>query len=184
MSEQALSVFSLEGYLDWEESQPLRHELVGGRAYVMSGGTERHGIMQGVIYELIAPGARSRGCRPFGPDRKLVTPSGDAYYPDAMICCGPATDVLYETDACLVFEVLSASTRVIDKREKLRSYQDLASIEAYIVVEPDMRRIEVATWPGGELGWEVLGPGEIFRTSFGILDLDGIYDQLDATAST
>lgn len=54
-----------------------------------------------------------------------------------------------------------------------------------MVVEPDVRRIEVARWAvGGELTWEVLGPGGTLVTSLGRWDLDGIYDLIDATAST
>jgi hypothetical protein len=80
--------------------------------------------------------------------------------------------------------VLSPTTRATDKREKLARYAGLPSIEAYVLVEPDIRRIEVARWPGGELQWDALGPGDTLDTPYGSWDLDAIYDVIDAVATT
>ncbi len=88
---------------------------------------------------------------------------------------------MYESDASLVVEVLSASTGDIDKREKALAYGTLPSILMYLVVEPDMRHIEVARWSEGVISWERFGPGESLSTPFGVWDLDGIYDTVDQT---
>lgn len=174
---------SLSEYLDWEEAEPARHELVGGRTYAMSGGTERHELMVAYLFSLVSPVAYAAGCRPFAEGRKLEVPSGDLYYPDLLVVCGPAGTNLYETDASFIVEVLSPSTRGTDRRERLRGYQVLASIQAYAMVEPDIRRIEVARWRDGEVAWSSYGPGDIIDTPYGTWALDGIYDAIDSMAT-
>ena len=185
VSEQAITALTFAEFLAWEERQPERHEYVGGRAYVMSGGTERHSLMAGHLAALLTPAARAQGCRTFRADRRLRVQSGDVYYPDVMVVCGKAADVQYEADATLVIEVLSPSTRAQDRREKLRQYGSLPSIIAYLVVEPDVRRVEVAHWDAaGEIIWTTLAPGDQLTTPYGVWDLDAIHDQVDADATT
>lgn len=178
-----MEAMGLSDYLVWEETQPTKHELVGGRIYAMSGGTQRHGLMAGYLFSLVAPVAYAAGCRPFAEGRKLQVPAGDLYYPDLLVVCGPSGTDLYETDASFVVEVLSPSTRAIDRREKLRGYQMLASIQAYAMVEPDIRRIELARWQDSEVTWASYGPGDIFETPYGTWALDGIYDAIDSMAT-
>ena len=71
MSEQSVTTLTLGECVAWEEHQPERHELVGGRAYAMTGGTERHGLMAGHLFTLLAAGAAPKRCRTFHSDRKL-----------------------------------------------------------------------------------------------------------------
>lgn len=185
MSEQAVTALTQAEFLAWEERQPERHELVGGRTYAMSGGTERHSLMAGHLAALLTPAARTTGCRTFRADRKLRVASGDVYYPDVLVVCGKAAAVQYEADATLVVEVLSPSTRSQDRREKLRQYGTLQSISHYLIVEPDVRRIEVARWDSHrELIWMTLGPGDQLTTPYGTWDVDGIYDVVDSDATT
>ncbi|MGH9120461.1 MAG: Uma2 family endonuclease [Acidimicrobiales bacterium] len=179
----SLAVMSVADYLPWEESQPTRHELVGGRAYAMSGGSERHGLMSAFLFSLVASGAYAAGCRPFSEGRKLRVAAGDLYYPDLLVVCGPAGNDLYETDATFVVEVLSPSTRSIDRREKLRGYQTLPSIQAYAMVEPDVRRIEVARWTADEVAWVAYGDGDIFDVPYATWSVDSIYETIDSMAT-
>ncbi len=183
MSEQSAEVLTLAEFVAWEEAQEARHELVGGKAYAMAGGDERHSILKDHLGEVISPMARQHGCRPFGSDRRLVVPSGSAYYPDFMVCCGPPPNRQYEHDAVLVIEVLSPSTRAIDRREKLQNYAMLPSIHTYVLAEPDLRRFQVVTWTEKTPVWTELGPGDLLNTPFGVVSLDAVYDVVDATSA-
>ncbi len=89
VSEQAVTALTLAEFFAWEERQPERHELVGGRTYAMSGGTERHSLMAGHLAALLTPAARTNGCRTFRADRKLRVASGDVYYPDVLVVSEP-----------------------------------------------------------------------------------------------
>jgi Uma2 family endonuclease len=43
----------------------------------------------------------------------------------------------------MIVEVLSASTARIDRREKLLAYQSLPSVQTYLLVEQDLKRVEL-----------------------------------------
>lgn len=170
-------------FLRHEHASQRRHELVGGRIYVMSGGSERHDLVAGLVYEALAPGARSAGCRPFTSNR-LVKMANAAYYPDAMVVCGPAADRHWERDADFLVEVLSPSTRDVDRREKAAAYATLPSPRGYLLVDPDQRRMELATKGPDGLRWQAYGPGHVVFTPFGPLVVDDLYDAVDRTATT
>jgi hypothetical protein len=59
------------------------------------------------------------------------------------------------------------------------------SISRYVIVEPDVRHIEVAHWDTDrELTWTTLGPGDQLSTAFGTWAVDEIYDWVDDVATT
>lgn len=182
---EAIAFTSLDDFLDGEERGERRHELVGGRVYAMAGGSERHDLAAGLLYEVLAAGARARGCRPFTSNRLVRTRSGNAYYPDVMVACGPAPHRHYETDPALVVEVLSPSTANVDRREKAVAYTEAASLRLFVLVDPDTRRMELARPANGAIDtWEVCGPGDVLATELGDIDVDAVYDMIDRTATT
>jgi Uma2 family endonuclease len=182
---EAIAVISFDGFLEREQRSERRHELVGGRVYAMSGGSERHDLAAGLIYELLATGARASGCRPFTSNRLVRTRCGNAYYPDVMVVCGQAPHRLYETDPALVVEVLSPSTADVDRREKAVAYAEATSLRLLVLVDPETRRMELARPVSGAIdAWEVSGPGEVLATEFGDIDVDALYDSIDRTATT
>lgn len=182
-SAEHLPVLGFEDFLRGEAVASRRHELVGGRAYAMSGGTERHDLTAGLVYEALAPGARAAGCRPFTANR-LLRAGAAAYYPGVMVVCGPAAHRLYETAATVLVEVASPSTADVDRREKAAAYAGLPTLAAYLLVDPDRRRIEMAVPGANGLTWDVYGPGSVVVTPVGTLDLDALYDTVDAAATT
>lgn len=111
-----------------------------------------------------------------------VGPSG--YYPDVLVVCGPAEHRLYEADATLVVEVLSPSTQDTDRREKAIGYATLPSLRTYVLADPDRRRLEVASVRDGQLTWRAFGASDVVPTDDGVLDVDRVYDQVDASATT
>jgi Uma2 family endonuclease len=158
MSEATASYVRFEDFLAGEQDSERRHEWVGGQVYAMSGGTERHDLMAGLIYEALLSEARAKGWRTFMGNRLLRTRDDSAYYPDVMIVCGKAPHVQYETDPTLIVEVQSPSTRSIDRREKVVAYTQATALRLVLLVDPNDRHIEAA-YP--ELGkvhhWTVFG---------------------------
>ena len=183
MTAESVPTISFEDYVEGELVSERRHEWVAGRDYVMAGGSERHDLMAGLVYEALAPYARARGCRPFTQNRK-VRLGEHAYIPDVLVVCrsAHAPHKQYERDLTVVVEVLSPGTESIDRREKTPVYAGAPSFEAYLIVDPDRRRIEVATRSQLGVQWEVFGSGDVVLP-FG-LDVDQLYDTLDATALT
>lgn len=182
---EAIAWASFEQFLDAEAHAARRNELVGGRVYAMAGGSERHDLVAGLIYEAIAPGARAAGCRPFTANRLVRTRADAGYYPDVMVVCGAAPDRTYETDPALVVEVLSRSTANLDRREKAIAYAAASTLRLLLLVHPDERRIESASPADGKIqAWAVYGPGDVLPTGFGDIDVDALYDELDRTSTT
>ncbi len=182
-SAEQLHSTSFEEFVADQVAGADKAELVGGRVWAMSGGTERHDLLAGLIYEALAPGARAEGCRPFFGNRMLQTAKA-AYYPDVMVVCGPADDRHWEKTARVIVEVLSPSTEDTDRREKTSAYAATPEVELYLLVDPLRQRIEVGRVVDGALDWSVVGPGHVVFTPYGPLDVSTLHEKVDATATT
>lgn len=62
MSTVPVAQVSFDEYLDIEERSPIRHELVGGQLYAMTGATKRHNQVSLRIRDALA-GALGNRCR-------------------------------------------------------------------------------------------------------------------------
>jgi Uma2 family endonuclease len=181
-----VAILSWDDFLALEDSGGARHEYVRAQAFLMSSGTERHDLTVARLMQLIGAEAFARGCRAFDGNRLLRSPTGAAYYPDLMVACGRAADEHFEDDAVLVAEVLSQSTRGLDRREKLDAYARLPSLQAYVLVEPTIRKIDVATIAAAERepSWEVYGPVSVVNLAYAAVDLDALDDWVEAHSTT
>ena len=63
---EAIAFISFDSFVEEKQSSDRRHELVGGRVYAMAGGSERHDLAAGLLYELLArvPGRPVAGRSP------------------------------------------------------------------------------------------------------------------------
>lgn len=183
MSAEPIHSVTFEEFLAEEQRAEARHEFVQGRVYAMSGGTERHDLLAGLVYEALAPGARARGCRPFLGNR-LVRLDGAGYYPDVLVVCGPSGGLHHETDLGVAVEVLSPSTEGYDRREKAAAYGRAAGFAVLILADPLRRRMEVARPGSRGLSWEMAGAGQVVVTPVGDLDVDLLHDRLEESATT
>ncbi|MGI8632167.1 MAG: Uma2 family endonuclease [Solirubrobacterales bacterium] len=181
---EAIAYTTFDEFLAGERTSERRHEFVGGRIYAMSGGTERHDLMAVLISDALAAGTKAKGCRRFVHNRLVNTRIGNAYYPDVMVACGSAPDEQYETDPTLIVEIQSPSTRGIDRREKATAYAMASTLRLLLLVDPNERRIEVAHPADGKIrDWAVFGPGDVVFTDYGVIHVDALCDELDATAT-
>lgn len=181
---EALATTSFEDFLVVERLGVQRHEWVGGLIYAMAGGTERHDAAVEALRDILGPGARAAGCRRFTGNR-LVRTAAAAYYPDLLVVCGKAADRHYETNAALIVEVRSPSTADVARREQAVAYQGLAGLDRYLIVDPHYCRIDVATRDTDRSwAWTTYGPGAVVLTPYGDIDVDNLYDEIDATSTT
>ncbi len=130
----AQRALTTEEFLAWERSQPDRYEFDGTQPVAMTGGTPAHaGIAAAVIAALFN---RLRPpCRVFTGDLKVLTAGGRVRYPDVTVACGPVDadgDVIVPV---VVFEVMSQSSTLTDRRVKLAEYGGTASIMAYVLLD-------------------------------------------------
>jgi Uma2 family endonuclease len=165
-----------------EESTGVRHELIHGVAYAMSGGSPRHARLKTNL--LLALGTRLKGstCRLADSDQKVRVPAtGAGFYADLTVICGPyAYDV--DDDYAIVnptvlFEVLSPTTQDHDRGTKFQHYRRLDSLQEYVLVSQDEVRVEVRRRVEG--GWFVfeVTEGEVELASLAVsLPLDELFD--------
>ena len=132
---------TVDEYLEFEESSPVRHEYVNGEIYEMSGASVAHARIAREMVIAIRNHLRGGPCEPFSANLKLLIRSDTdeiIYYPDMMVACqrddwGPN----YVRNPKLVAEILSSSTKHIDRREKAMTYRRIASVEEYVLVAQD-----------------------------------------------
>jgi Uma2 family endonuclease len=136
---------SPEAYLEGEALAETKHEYVGGLIYAMAGARNRHNQIAGNILIEIGGQLRGHRCQPFNSDTKVrIRHGGDVrfYYPDVMVVCeANEPDEVFQDRPVVIFEVLSESTARIDREEKRRSYQTIATLRAYAIVESDRMAI-------------------------------------------
>jgi Uma2 family endonuclease len=106
---------TLAAFLEWEEQQSERYERVGGRVWMMTGGTLAHNRITTNV--LVALRTRLKSpCEAFVTDVKVVTPGEDVMYPDVVVACGAFADrATLLTEPVVIVEVLSQSTAARDQ---------------------------------------------------------------------
>jgi Uma2 family endonuclease len=136
---------TIEEYLEFEERSSVRHEYIDGQIFAMSGATEAHNVICGNLYALVHAHVRGTGCRASINDMKVhVKIARSFYYPDIMVTCEPfEAKSVFKDSPVLIVEVLSPSTKQVDRREKLVAYRQLASLKEYVIVHQDRQRIEI-----------------------------------------
>ena len=136
-------LLSFDEYLKFEETSDVRHELVNGHLYAFAGASDRHNLITMNTAAMLWNQARGGSCRVFGSDMKLRVSQRIGYYPDVMVACDPEDNhSLYRSRPCLLVEVLSPSTSLTDRREKLIAYQSIESLRGYMIVYRDDFRAE------------------------------------------
>lgn len=176
---------SPEDYLRLEETGEVKHEYVDGEIYAMSGASRRHNMIAVNTTLRLKSQARGTTCEAYTSDVKVyVEAQNSFYYPDAMLVCGEDdAHTHYVTRPCIVVEVISPSTAVIDRREKLMAYRKLPSLTAYLLVESDRRQVEYfLRGTDGEWRSGTLGENDMLNLTCAghpiILCLDDIYEGL------
>ncbi|WP_102125710.1 Uma2 family endonuclease [Deinococcus planocerae] len=152
MSDLALRKISEEEYLRTEELSPYRREYIDGFVSALhgedtpnaqAGATSRHGLICMNIGSALHRIALRQGCRLYQSDMRvrISQPRFTRYYsPDLVLTCDPVDDdATFLASPCLVAEVLSPSTRDLDRREKLFAYTALPSVQGYLLVDTATR---------------------------------------------
>ena len=140
--------YTLEDYLSVEEMSAVRHEFQDGEIFAMAGETPEHAALSAAVVVVLGTLLRGRPCRPYSSDLRVrVLATGLATYPDAAVICGePARDPAsptHVTNPVVLIEVLSKSTADYDRGEKRDQYQQIDSLRSYVLIEQDLRSIEV-----------------------------------------
>jgi Uma2 family endonuclease len=161
-----------EEYLALEHSTAEKNEFVDGELRAMGGaGFDHNAIMINTAAELVLR-LRGKNCRVMAADLRVKSGSSNSYfYPDIVGFCGDpqlrkeGTDTLL--NPVMLLEVLSPTTEGYDRGEKFFHYQQIASLQQYVLVSQLHPRVEIFTRSqGGRWEYEVIASlSEVVRLS-------------------
>lgn len=139
-------------YVEQELRSDVRSEYHGGEVLEMSGGTIDHSRIIRNVARRLAERLEGKPCESFEANLRLYVRSMDrGFYPDAQVICGPVDYLDTETtrttvlNPTVVIEVLSPSTAVYDRGEKLRAYLTVPSLKHYVLIESTTAYVEMLT---------------------------------------
>ena len=135
---------SLDDFLAWENQQVEKHEFHLGEVFAMVGGRRAHGRAVSNLNWRLAEQLVGSPCQVFTEGMKVQIGEDTILYPDLFVTCDKAdlaTDMIFRSPT-LVIEVLSPSTQAYDRSQKFALYRRLDSLQEYILVDPETRRID------------------------------------------
>lgn len=138
------SGFSPQEYLAIERENIIRHEYQRGLVYAMAGGSDDHDELSLNLIELLRQKLRDRGCSVRSGNVKVNYADLFFYYPDVFVTCDPRDrdDRYVKRYPKLIAEVLSPSTEKFDRGQKFEDYQQIESLEEYILIAQDEMQVE------------------------------------------
>jgi Uma2 family endonuclease len=147
MQGDAVPYLTPEQYLEIERAAEFRSEYLAGAMYAMAGASVDHGRIVGNTFVVLHPQLQGRDCEPAILDTRLAVLRHDLItYPDIFVRCGPdqyldnRRDTL--SDATLIIEALSVSTKNYDRREKFFFYRSLPSFREYLLIAQERVLVE------------------------------------------
>lgn len=138
---------TVEEYLAAEREAETKSEYVDGVVRAMTGARINHIRIVTNLTRELGNQLLSRGCDVLSNEMKVRMPdSRKFYYPDIAVVCGEPQfhderrDIIL--NPLLLIEVLSKSTEGIDRGEKFHAYQQLASLQEYLLIAQDKPVVE------------------------------------------
>ena len=138
---------SPEEYLAIEREAEFKSEYVDGVMYAMAGGSERHNLIAGNVFAELHAQLRKTPCRVYPSDLKVRVPNSKKFfYPDVSVICDETQFADDERDVILnpvlIVEVLFESTAAFDRGKKFQAYQQIETLEEYLLVSQDEHVVE------------------------------------------
>ena len=139
--------YSAEEYLALEIQSEIRHEYYQGELYAMAGATLPHNRIVGNGYRALGDQLSPSQCEVFIDGALLKVSDAYYFYPDLIVSCD-AQDL--EAERILQYptvlvEVLSPGSADYDRTTKLRLYQQLPSLQHYVLIRQDYCWVECLT---------------------------------------
>ncbi|TXH69546.1 MAG: Uma2 family endonuclease [Thiothrix sp.] len=142
------SYIPLDTYLlgENDRADAMKYEYVNGQVYAMAKASRDHNILAGELFALLRNHLRGKACRAYQGGMKVGIQTANEqhfYYPDVHVTCSEEKNRYFNTQPCLIIEVLSESTARIDRYEKLMAYRLLDSLQEYVLCSQDTAHVEI-----------------------------------------
>ena len=164
-----------DDYLAFERASELRHELINGEIYAMTGASLEHNTISTNIVITLGIQLRGQSCDLYSSDMRVKISRTDYCYPDVVVVCGTPELEDSHGDTLLnpvvVFEILSPSTEPYDRGEKFQRYRSIPSLQVYILVSQESPRLEMFTRHDSDGTW-VLSEAMVLTDTLSIPVID------------
>jgi Uma2 family endonuclease len=136
---------TVEEYLKLEVESVVYHEYIAGQAYATVANTENKKIITGNILARLRGYLLGKNCRVFSSEMKVKIEALDVFYhPDICVTCDPSDrEKLFKVNPCLIIEIISPETERIHRNEKLMNYQQIKSLEEYVLISESEQKVDV-----------------------------------------
>jgi Uma2 family endonuclease len=143
MTVHAPVTMTKEAFLAWVDQREERYEFSGGRVTMMVRVTRNHARVTKNL--LVALGTRlSSESHDIMAEAFAVHAGDSVRFPDVLVePAQPDGKSLRAESPILIAEVLSPGTYHLDFGDKLREYLTLPTLDTYLIISPDERRIWV-----------------------------------------
>jgi len=130
-------LMTLEEFFEFQEHSPIPYEFVNGIIRAVSAPSVAHCRVAQNLYRAIDPHLRKGPCEAFIAGGEVNLRLGEdriVYKPDVFVACDKNVwDEKWIPNPRFVVEVLSPSTKQIDRREKAANYRRVPSMEEYVI---------------------------------------------------
>jgi Uma2 family endonuclease len=145
IANQSQNYIAPEEYLKLEELSQVKHEYIQGETYAMAGASDAHVTLSVNLVTLFRNHVRGSGCRVYMSDMKARIESRNIYYyPDVMVTCDERDKAFqsFKRYPCLIIEILSDGTEGFDRGDKFADYQELETLQEYVLISQKRQRVE------------------------------------------
>ena len=139
--------YTVEEYLALEDKAEFKSEYLEQEIYPMAGGTINHNQISINLCIILGLAFKKRDYRVFAGDVKLQIPcTGNFTYPDILVIKGEPSywqnrkDIV--SNAQLIIEILSDSTKDYDRAGKFENYRSLPELQDYILISQEKIHVE------------------------------------------
>lgn len=126
---------------EYKDERP--YEIISGEVRMMAAPSINHIRINGNLHNIFSNYLDGKKCESFNQSAIYLSEE-DHFIPDEVIVCNP--DIIEENFINgvpdLVVEILSKSTRNVDRDEKFRKYKQYG-VKEYWIVDPFMKNVEV-----------------------------------------
>ena len=155
--------YTPEEYLAYERQSPSKHEYIDGQIRAMGdapdddnlaglvvavgGTTHVHNRITMNLARMLSTQTLDGLCETYGSDQRVKVEAAGVYvYPDLTVVCGEQQfeDTQEDTllNPTLIIEVHSPATEAYDRGKKFGYYQDLPSVQEYVLVAQNTMLVE------------------------------------------
>ena len=133
-------------YLGFERAAEIRHEYHDGELIAFAGAKREHILITGNTHYRLTSQLLDTPCEVYMTDMRVKATPTAYVYPNVVVVCDEPMFADDEFDVLLnptvIVEVLSPSTEILDRRDKLQYYGALESVKDYLLIAQEKIRVD------------------------------------------